>query len=152
LRRPHAAELQADEEAGWGTRLPDEAWKLVIYRAFVEGELEVPKHLARQVHNLYFNPQVEAFAPRMTCSLSNELTRRQEAPSDSPVQGDRKTCFVRRSNSGWPKLIPQLRASLSSGAIGRGRKTRKPSSDPTNLFTDRVLQDCTRIEGRVFNK
>ena len=38
--------------------------KLTIYRAFVEGELEAPKHLARRVHNLYFDPQHEEFQPR----------------------------------------------------------------------------------------
>lgn len=30
--------------------------KLMIYRAFIEGGLEVPRHLARRVHELYFNP------------------------------------------------------------------------------------------------
>ncbi len=61
-------------EAWKATRIPDEAAKLVIYRAFVEGELDVPKHLARRVHDLYFNPQVEEFAPRTTWSLSNAFT------------------------------------------------------------------------------
>ena len=54
--------------------LPDESAKLVIYKAFVEGKLEVPKHLARRVHDLYFNPQIEEFAPRTTGSLSNAFT------------------------------------------------------------------------------
>ena len=56
------------------TRIPDEAAKLVVYRAFIEGELDVPKHLARRVHDLYFNPQIEEFAPRTTWSLSNAFT------------------------------------------------------------------------------
>ena len=56
------------------TRLPEESAKLVIYRAFVEGQLDVPKHLARRVHDLYFNPQIEEFAPRTTWSLSNAFT------------------------------------------------------------------------------
>jgi hypothetical protein len=56
---------------GWkGTRLPDEAAKLVIYRAFVEGQLDAPKHLARRVHD----PQVPEFAPRTLWSLSNAFT------------------------------------------------------------------------------
>ena len=37
--------------------------RLTIYRAFIEGALEVPKHLARTVHDLYFNPLVQ-FAAR----------------------------------------------------------------------------------------
>ena len=48
--------------------------KLVIYRTFVEGELEAPKHLARRAHDLYFNPQFEEFAPRTVWSLGNAFT------------------------------------------------------------------------------
>jgi hypothetical protein len=48
--------------------------KLTIYRAFVEGELDVPKYLARRVHELYFNPQHEEFQPRTMWSLSNAFT------------------------------------------------------------------------------
>lgn len=54
--------------------LAGEMAKLTIYRAFIEGELEVPKHLARRVHDLYFNPQHEEFAPRTMWSLSNAFT------------------------------------------------------------------------------
>ncbi len=48
--------------------------KLTIYRAFIEGDLDVPRHLARRVHNLYFNPQHEEFQPRTMWSLSNAFT------------------------------------------------------------------------------
>src|SRR5216683_1570064 len=48
--------------------------KLVIYEAFVEEALEAPKHLARRVHDLYFNPQYEEFAPRTRWSLANSFT------------------------------------------------------------------------------
>jgi len=57
-----------------GIRLEDEQAKLVIYQAFVEEELEAPKHLARRVHDLYFNPQFEEFAPRTQWSLANAFT------------------------------------------------------------------------------
>jgi hypothetical protein len=66
--------MKKQVEAWKGTRISDEAAKLVIYRAFVQGELDIPKHLARRVHDLYFNPQVEDFAPRTTWSLSNAFT------------------------------------------------------------------------------
>ncbi len=66
--------MRKQVEAWKGTRLPDETAKLVVYRAFVEGELDVPKHLARRVHDLYFNPRIEEFAPRTTWSLSNAFT------------------------------------------------------------------------------
>jgi hypothetical protein len=38
--------------------------KVVIYEAFVERKLEAPKHLARTVHDLYFEPKYEEFRPR----------------------------------------------------------------------------------------
>jgi hypothetical protein len=57
-----------------GSRIGDQEAKLVIYQAFVEGELEAPKHLARRVHDLYFNPQFEEFAPRTRWSLANAFT------------------------------------------------------------------------------
>jgi hypothetical protein len=57
-----------------GSQIADDLAKLVIYRAFVEGELEAPKHLARRVHELYFNPQFEEFAPRTVWSLGNAFT------------------------------------------------------------------------------
>ena len=55
-------------------QLTDETAKLIIYRAFVEGELDVPKHLTRRVHDQYFNPTVAEFAPRTLWSLSNAFT------------------------------------------------------------------------------
>jgi hypothetical protein len=54
--------------------LPEEVAKLIIYRAFVEGELEAPKHLARRVHDLYFNPQFEEFTSPTRWSLANAFT------------------------------------------------------------------------------
>jgi len=57
-----------------GTQLSDVQVKLIIYRAFVESDLEVPKHLARPVHDLYFSPQHEEFQPRTLWSLSNAFT------------------------------------------------------------------------------
>lgn len=59
----------------WRERtLTDVAAKLIIYQAFIESELEVPKHLARNVHDLYFEPQHEEFQPRTVWSLSNAFT------------------------------------------------------------------------------
>jgi hypothetical protein len=48
--------------------------KLVIYRAFVEGDLDAPRHLAQTVHQLYFNPRHDEFQPRTMWSLSNAFT------------------------------------------------------------------------------
>ena len=56
------------------SQLSDVTARLVIYQAFIEGRLEVPRHLARSVHDLYFNPQHEEFGPRTMWSLSNAFT------------------------------------------------------------------------------
>ena len=54
--------------------MPNETAKLIIYRAFIEGDLQAPKHLAGTVHDLYFNPKYEEFQPRTMWSLSNAFT------------------------------------------------------------------------------
>lgn len=56
------------------TQLTDVSTKLLIYQAFIEGNLDVPRHLARDVHDLYFNPTIEEFQPRTLWSLSNAFT------------------------------------------------------------------------------
>ena len=56
------------------SQLTDTAAKLVIYRAFVEAELEIPHHLDRIVHDHYFNPRFPDFQPRTMWSLSNAFT------------------------------------------------------------------------------
>jgi hypothetical protein len=47
---------------------------LVIYWAFIEGDLSVPRTLARDVHRYYFEPTHSDFAPRTMWSLSNAFT------------------------------------------------------------------------------
>lgn len=66
--------MRRQVEAWRERQLSDETAKLIIYRAFIAGELEVPKHLVRVVHNHYFDPQHEEFAPRTMWSLSNAFT------------------------------------------------------------------------------
>ena len=66
--------LRRQVESWRAEQLSAEAAKLTIYRAFIEGDLEVPRHLARRVHELYFNPQHEEFQPRTMWSLSNAFT------------------------------------------------------------------------------
>jgi len=48
--------------------------KVAIYEAFVEGKLEAPKHLARTVHDLSFEPKYEEFRSRTIWSLSKAFT------------------------------------------------------------------------------
>jgi hypothetical protein len=66
--------MRRQVEAWQELQLPETHAKMVIYRAFIEGELEAPRHLARRVHDLYFNPQFPEFAPRTLWSLSNAFT------------------------------------------------------------------------------
>lgn len=56
------------------TQVTDVTAKLLIYEAFVEGALEFPKHLARPVHDTYFQPPFEEFAPRTMWSMQNAFT------------------------------------------------------------------------------
>jgi hypothetical protein len=56
------------------SELTDVTAKVVSYEAFVEGKLEVPKHLARTVHDLYFEPKYDEFRARTIWSLSNAFT------------------------------------------------------------------------------
>jgi hypothetical protein len=60
---------------GWReTQLTDDQAKLIIYRGFVQGDLDVPKHLVRGVHDAYFNPGHPEFQPRTIWSLTNAFT------------------------------------------------------------------------------
>jgi len=66
--------MQKQVEAWRGAQISDDFAKLTIYRAFIEGDLEVSRHLARDVHKQYFEPQYDEFAPRTMFSLSNAFT------------------------------------------------------------------------------
>ncbi len=66
--------LRKQVEMWQRSELTDVTAKVVIYEAFVEGKLEAPKHLARTVHDLYFEPQYGEFRPRTIWSLSNAFT------------------------------------------------------------------------------
>jgi hypothetical protein len=66
--------MRKQVEAWQRSELMDVTAKVVIYEAFIEGRLEAPKHLARSVHDLYFEPKYEEFRPRTIWSLSNAFT------------------------------------------------------------------------------
>jgi len=66
--------LREQVDAWRSRQLTDEQAKLVIYRAFIEGDLSVPRALARDVHRNYFEPTLAEFAPRTMWSLSNAFT------------------------------------------------------------------------------
>src|SRR5688500_1250475 len=66
--------LRQQVEAWRSRQLTDEDAKLVIYRAFIEGDLSVPRALARDVHRNYFEPAHAESAPRTMSSLSHAFT------------------------------------------------------------------------------
>jgi Domain of unknown function (DUF932) len=66
--------MRRQVEAWREQQISTTAAKLIIYRAFVEGLLAAPRHLAGVVHGLYFSPKYEEFQPRTLWSLSNAFT------------------------------------------------------------------------------
>ena len=55
-------------------QIPDVTAKLIIYRAFVDGELEAPSSLIVTVHRYYFQPLHQQFSTRTLWSLCNAFT------------------------------------------------------------------------------
>ena len=53
--------MRKQVEAWQRSELTDVTAKMVIYEAFIEGRLEAPKHLARSVHDLCFEPKYEDY-------------------------------------------------------------------------------------------
>lgn len=66
--------MQRQVDAWRGYELPDDRARLIICRAFIEDGLDAAKHLARVVHQQYFEPEHEEFKARTLWSLSNAFT------------------------------------------------------------------------------
>src|SRR5690242_15292461 len=97
------------------SQISDDDAKLVIYRAFVEETLEAPKHLARRVHELYFNPQYEDFAPRTRWSLANSFT--SAFKELDPIPQFKATAKLGSFLVGHSKALPML--ARTDGEISR---------------------------------
>ena len=63
-------------EAWQRSELRDATAKMVVYDAFVEGKLEAPKHLARTVHDQYFEPKDEDFQREQSGASPRHSRRR----------------------------------------------------------------------------
>jgi hypothetical protein len=70
----HFVKIQETLDAWRGYELPDAHAKAIIYDAFIERKLRVPKKLASAVHRNYFDPRHEEFRPRTFYSLSQAFT------------------------------------------------------------------------------
>jgi hypothetical protein len=66
--------MQRQLEQWRNSLISDERAKLILYEAFVDGELEAPRSLLPDVHRLYFEPEYPEFSPRTMWSLSNAFT------------------------------------------------------------------------------
>lgn len=66
--------------------------------------MDAPKHLARAVHDCYFNPQFEEFQPRTMWSLSNAFTSAfRELDAIPQFRATAKLGpFLEKVNSGGP--------------------------------------------------
>src|SRR5258708_22994220 len=122
--------MRKQVEAWQRSELTDFTAKVVIYEAFVEAKLEAPKHLARTVHDLYFEPKYEEFKPRTIWSLSNAFTSAFKALEP----------------------IPQFKATAKLGEFlhapsSQSFHTTWRSSRPPLLLTSKLTSKCC-AEGR----
>jgi hypothetical protein len=102
-------------------QLSTAAAKLLIYQAFVEEETGFPKHLARRVHDLYFQPVHEEFQPRTMWSLSNAFTSAFKELEPIPQYKARRPSwpdFCRQSGRRSPNRNTSVRF-LSSTELSR---------------------------------
>ena len=78
--------MQRDVSRWRETQISDATAKLLIYDAFVEGGMDLPKYLMRQTHEYYFNPPHEEFRPRTLYSLNNAFTGAAKSLDPIPRQ------------------------------------------------------------------
>src|SRR6266478_8308258 len=104
--------MRRQVESWRAQQLSTAAPKLTIYRAFIEGDLEVPKHLARSVHELYFTPQPRSLNPEPcgACRTRSQRRLRNSIPFHNSGR--------RRSGAGFLKR-PGVPAKLD---IRSGRR------------------------------
>jgi hypothetical protein len=66
--------MQIQVEAWKELQLSDDQVRLTIFKAFVEDQLDAPKHLAREVWHNWQEPAFDEFRPRTAYSLNNAFT------------------------------------------------------------------------------
>jgi len=114
-------------------QITDERTKLILYAAFVDGKLEVPRSLLPEVHRLYFQPEYEEFSPRTMWSLSNAFTSAFKELDPVPQ-------FKATAKLGRELQLPDPQFELSSES-GRGWNGTPPIG--VSAFASRSLE-CTR--------
>ena len=66
--------MQRRVEAWQGLQLTDDQARLTIFKAFIEDQLDAPKHLAKDVWQNWQEPAFDDFRPRTAFSLNNAFT------------------------------------------------------------------------------
>ena len=154
--------MRKQVESWQRSELTDVTAKVVIYEAFVESRLEAPKHLARTVHDLYFEPTYEEFRSRTIWSLSNAFTSAfkeldpipqfrataklgefLDRTSPGTWPGSRNSCTTRRASpsptrswkSCWPSCTSTGRRSTPAGSLAAasGAADRHQSGLPAGI-------------------
>jgi len=97
--------------------LTDVTAKVVIYEAFVEGKLEAPRHLARTLHDLYFEPKYEEFRSRTMWSLSNAFT--SAFKELDPMNSGRRQSWAISWSLAFPSRSSRRRYRPGRRLIGR---------------------------------
>jgi hypothetical protein len=77
--------MQMQVEAWKEKLITDELAKLIIFKAFIEDELDAPKHLAKEVWKNWREPQHDEFRPRTAYSLQNAFTSSFKALDPVPL-------------------------------------------------------------------
>jgi hypothetical protein len=111
------------------SELTDVSVKVVICAAFVEGQLDAPKHLARTVHDLYFEPVTSSHQYSQGMTSNPETIRIRECvvknAADHRTMGRLRSQFLlkqrKRAQAEYnSKVFEVKRTSRSKETLGDG--------------------------------
>ena len=123
--------LKQQVEEWQALQLSTAAAKLLIYQAFIEDELGFPKHLARRVHELYFQPVHEEFQAANHVEPLERLHQCIQGTGPNPsVQSDGET-------GGLPAIGPAFSSAY--------RKCRRTVPESSRL--SQSVSDAEEVEG-----
>jgi hypothetical protein len=120
--------LQRQLETWRQTQITDDRAKLILYQAFVEGELEAPRSLLPDVHRLYFDPQYQEFSARTLWSLSNAFTSAFKTLDPIP-QFKRRRSWV----AFWLNCRPRKNVSVFRVTVTLNTPSLCPSSEKVHV-------------------
>ena len=130
--------MRKQVEAPPRSELTDVTAKVLIYEAFIEGRLDAPRHLARSVHDLYFEPKYEEFRRRTIWSLSNAFTSafKELDPSHNLRQRRNWGVFLNPPGRSDRQSRPLGRRVVST-AKRRSERSSRSCPSAANLFNGR---------------